>query len=225
MADIQIPRDLINAARSVLTLDDAQVKQFESALRAMSPVFGRQKVIAAVRERLSMPIPNTEEVVGALLDIELYRTYTELPVKDFLDGLFSSVENIRELNLEPQQLDLLRRRLNDLLSLPPLAIAGKAAGVLSGHDKAFITSRVFTDIRAVFRNEGADAPLNPAAAVLVHMLRITFAHAGDVDEVFIALDNSDLKKLAKTLSRATAKAEALKKLMPSELQYLEPEGD
>ena len=225
MPDIEIPRGLVAGLRSLIELTDVQVEELERVLNRIQPSLGRKKILASVRAGLSTPPPNIERLIDALMQVESYRTYTELPIDEFLENLFSSPESLRELKLEAPQLQILRERLSRLLVSPSISVASKASGVLNSHERAFLASRVFTDIRAVFRDERGSGPPSPAAAVLIHMLRINYIHAGEVDEFFVALDDTDVKKLIKTLNRAVAKADSLKKLIPQGIQYLETNSD
>ena len=63
-----------------------------------------------------------------------------------------------------------------------------------------------TDVRPVF---GSDTKAPPAAAVLVHMLDLSYQKDGDIKHLYIAMDSMDIDTLRETLDRAETKAESL----------------
>jgi len=74
------------------------------------------------------------------------------------------------------------------------------------HEHVWHSARVLTDLRPVF---GADPKQAPAAAVIIHNLKIAHQAGREIREFFVALDNQDLRKLQEVLERAVKKEASL----------------
>jgi hypothetical protein len=113
----------------------------------------------------------------------------------------------------------LRDALVKLLSTKQLDVAAKAVGVLNDNQRSFIVARVLSDIRPVFQD---DVVKGPAAAVLVHSLKVEFLESGRPKEFFVTLDGQDLRSLLKIVQRALEKDHQLQKLLAKlNIPYLE----
>lgn len=112
------------------------------------------------------------------------------------------------------------KRLASFLTLESLDISAKAFDVLTNHQKTFLDARIFTDVRSIFADE---VSAGPAAAVIVHKLKVAFRKNDAPHETFFALDSKDLAELAEVIKRAQAKDEALRRTLQSAgIKFLEP---
>jgi hypothetical protein len=226
MAEIQLPDRLTSGLKRIDGLSDSDVASLSAVLGRLKPSFGKKKVIVAVLAQLPNPPENLDEVVEALMGMESFRAFLDVPRKDFLEAIFESSENLKEIGIPPDRIPLLRERLASLLQTEVVSISGKAHGVLTGHENVFHGSRIFSDIRAIFTDADAGELPAPTAAVLVHMLRIRYSKTGDMRDFFVALDNADLKRLLKSLQRAIDKTEALQNLISKTgVRYLDTDSE
>ena len=184
MPEIKLPRKVIPGLRSLVALPREQAEELLRVLGEVPPSLDRRKIVAAVNATLPQQQSLFSHIIEALLGVESYRTYTDLSLSEFLNGVLASSDNIKDLGIEATQLPVFRDRLIRLLVTTAISVTGKATGVLTSHEHAFIGSRVFTDIRTVFKDEEGIEPLAPAAAVLVHMLRLRYSGSSEVNEFF-----------------------------------------
>lgn len=82
----------------------------------------------------------------------------------------------------------------------------KAWTLISDHDKLYLSSRIFTDIRPVFEDDVAEPML---ASLVMHSLKITLRVNGKSESIYIAVDNQDLMELKNTVDRAIKKAKVV----------------
>lgn len=109
--------------------------------------------------------------------------------------------------------------LQTLLSFPEsLGVSAKVLRVMGQHEHLFIGADSYTDLRPVFGT--GDSSLQPAAAVMVHTLKIEYRKDLEEKTIYIALDSDDLYKLQETIERAINKHEALVKTLGSAIQIL-----
>jgi len=86
-----------------------------------------------------------------------------------------------------------------------LGTTSKALDVMTEHERILCGARVITDVRSVF----ADPAEKPTAAVIVHMLKISYHQNREHKDFYVALDSSDVRKLKEILQRAELKAKSL----------------
>lgn len=66
--------------------------------------------------------------------------------------------------------------------------------------------RILTDIRPIFGNNVEEPP---EAVVIMHTLKMAYHRGGRVDEVFFAMDETDLGDLKAAVARAELKAKSI----------------
>jgi hypothetical protein len=90
-----------------------------------------------------------------------------------------------------------------------LSLSAKALDVMTDHQRVFMSARVLTDLRPIFRFDVSEAP---AAMVPVHTLKCTYRSEGVPRDFYVAMDSIDLANLVETLQRALAKDKSLRSL-------------
>ena len=101
-----------------------------------------------------------------------------------------------------------------------VGITAKALNVMVDHGRIFRDVRILTDFRPVFRSNPSQPP---AAAVIIHTLKIEYKADHLDKEFFVALDSRDIDRLERLIKRAKLKEKALKVfLRPSKILILEP---
>jgi hypothetical protein len=118
--------------------------------------------------------------------------------------------------------DVLKRvgeRLTQVLQIRSLRLVGKARAILLKHERTFSNGRVLSDIRPVF---GESVDENPLAAVIVHMLNLTYYKEGERRDFVVALDTNDIQLLIDVLNRAQTKTKILESIITSTgMKYIE----
>jgi hypothetical protein len=110
-----------------------------------------------------------------------------------------------------------------LLSLKTLGMTSKAFGLMMEYEKTYVESRIITDVRPVFSD---DLEESIDMGVIVHNLKIEY-HTGKSthEEIYIALDCNDLRKLKEQLVRAEKKEKAIKSNFSKNISFLEISKD
>jgi hypothetical protein len=101
-----------------------------------------------------------------------------------------------------------------------IGVTSKALSVMTDHGRIFRYARILTDCRPVFQSNPTK---RPAAAVIVHTLKIGYRADHEEKEFFVALDSLDIVQLEALIKRAKTKEDALKlSLRTSKMPILEP---
>ena len=109
----------------------------------------------------------------------------------------------------PASIDVLTRRLTELLNTPSVAISSKAYSLVVADAAPFSDVRIVSDVRPVFTNR--EDGLQFSGSVIVHMLNIEVG--GDGKDQHSALTTSDLVKLRRTVDRALEKDRKLRDVL------------
>jgi hypothetical protein len=149
-----------------------------------------------------------DELVEAVITLETLRSTHDWTREEISEA----VAHADELSLEEEFRPLLAERLSELLSLDPLRRAARAGVLMAAHDRVLHASRIFTDVRPVF-DEDVVGP--PVGAVVSHQLELHTVVAGDLDVLYVALDDEDLAKLREQIERACDKAKYTREMLES----------
>lgn len=216
MPQLTIPEEYVAGLAQLIALPDEVVRELTVAL-SESPASGLVTNPGAVTSLISAKVPSipTNElrrVVAVLLSLYAVLGSSETSADEFLNDLVRAMTRSRrtELAIDDPAIDkIFRARLKALLSLGGLTIASKALMLQHEHEHSLCTARIFTDARPVY---GDDAAQPPSAAVIMHMLKLTYHQGSKTEEIYISLDKDDLQSLKDMIARAEAKAIGLRKV-------------
>ena len=142
-------------------------------------------------------------------------------IKDIGESLREAYDGTLKGHLTEDGLEKLQLRLGKLLKINTLHIVAKANDVLLEHAQTFAKARIVSDIRPVF---GESVKEKPPAAVIMHLLNITFYNGGKRKELSVALDVKDIGDVIGILERAQSKAEQLRSIISSSgMTYIDVE--
>ena len=203
-AELRVPDFLKQGLEKLGNLPEEAVEELLSLLRgeeaALSSVDISRRVASKTQE---FEQKDVEEIVDALLS--MYRARQEYGVST--DTLIRDMSSAEGLETSSEQLE---ERLAKFLDVESLMITAKAFNVMSSHEHVMLKAQVLTDMRPIFREEDAGPP---AAAVITHMLKLTYRQDEGEREFFLAMDSEDVRKLREVLERADYKAQSLRSLL------------
>jgi hypothetical protein len=221
--DATIPTRLQRALSAISALDEAQFDMLLSVFKTEQPSLNTSALVSRIAQELEIPQNTAATIVSALTS-----NYSAKVRSGGSASVLAEV-NVREFDrsrgetkrLSEEERDSLRNRLTQLLSIESFDATAKVSDIAYDHERIIQSTRVLTDIRPAFL---AEPPEPPAAAVLVHMLKISYQEADEEKEFFVALDSSDVDDLIKTLEHAKAKAQSLKAVLAkAELRHIDVE--
>lgn len=165
-----------------------------------------------IAQRLSLDAPTSRGVVELLSSLYALRDGLG-DVSELVSGLRAAMEESGNPDLQHEDWPAFEAVLTEAFSIDSaLSLSAKALDVMTDHQRVFMTARVLTDLRPVFRFDVSEAP---AAMVPVHTLKFIYRSEGVPREFYIAMDSRDLESLMETLQRALAKDKSLRSLAES----------
>ena len=213
MAKIQIPKPIEIGLAELFNLSDDVRLQLISEMSKLEPTLKPKSLTADIKAKLRVvTAQDIESVVNTIASLSFARMSMEKPVSEFSADI---VEALEESEHKPQGLNENSRgsfvaHLAELLDIPAIRISSKSDELLHQHEHALSKVRIITDIRPVF---GGESTNSPEAAVLIHMLKITYIEEEGLKDFFVAMDSNDIKSLREALDRAEKKAESLKVML------------
>jgi hypothetical protein len=85
----------------------------------------------------------------------------------------------------------------------------KALDLSTDYTNSFDNVRILTDLRPIFADQEDDKPALVVAAIVSHVLRLTYLQDGELRTMSMAMDHSDLVNLQNACRRAITKADTL----------------
>lgn len=196
MAELSIPEEQQPALNRIRTMPEESLRAFASAMER-SP-----NTVPSVQ---GLSPDEAEMIQEAVMELYRVREFFSMEPPAFVEDM---AESLQELEGFPAaELPAFKERLTRLLTMDSVSIAAKAASLKLEYERRFCTARILTDARPIY---GADPSQPPDAAMIMHVLRISYHDdTSDLREVFIAMDGDDVTTLRDLLDRAEKKAQSL----------------
>lgn len=211
--------------QAVLRMEDEELARLASVLESTQPTLERSAFARTVADKLGMRSRESDRIVSFLVSLYTVRANLDLEIPVFADAFKGIARELAEegrIDATEAQLDALPSRLERLLGLEDtVGVVSKAIYLWSQHENVFSDAQILTDVRPVFQS---DATVAPAAAMIVHKLRITYRRPQEryAQDIFLALDSEDIASLRRALDRAEKKAQSLSEGMTgSSMRILE----
>lgn len=211
MALLRIPEPYREGLGKIIKLSETSVNEFILAIKEIQPTLQHKDFVASLASKIKSINPNDlDEIVRTLIAFCKVRETRDVPVPEFAEDIVQAVGQFKDgaFKFTNDEGLTFKKNLTKLLELEEgsLGIIAKAQQVLTDHEHTFLDARIITDVRSVFGKQ-LD---RPAAAAIVHMLKIAYISGHEEKEFFVALDTGNIKKLRKLLDRADLKANGLK---------------
>jgi hypothetical protein len=223
---VEIPEEQLPALEKLLALSKEKAAHLVSAMRVEPPSLQLATMAQRLTAVLQIPADDLADILMMLASMYLTIQSRSDAKERFVEAIVRAARVNERLRNASIDWDDARELLLDLLACTDsLGVTAKAIGVTADHEKTYAKARILTDMRPIFGDEVGD---KPAAAVIVHTLRIAYRslyEKGD-SAFYVAMDLSDLRNLQEQISRALAKETALAQtLAASNLKLLSPQGD
>lgn len=222
---LQIPKPHHGGLVKLINLPTDKLRALEAALEKAPATLYREDLIQRVEKETGIDADDLREIMTVIVALYAVRYYPGIKTDHFVDDIVSAAKtDIEDLKNEPGEVDwdALKSYLTRILNFETtIGVTAKAYEVLGENQRNYCApdTRMVTDIRPVFAGEQVQ---RPAAAVIVHSLKICYHENGRHQEFFLALDNSDLKHLKGVLDRAEKKAKLMEEVVSSSnMQLLE----
>ncbi|WP_017662606.1 hypothetical protein [Baaleninema simplex] len=147
-----------------------------------------EKAASGLSERVVL------DIISSLFSLKAFIEYGGYDIEEILVDLTLNLE------LEENQKEVFKDRIQEFLEIPEISFFLKANLLTQEYEKIYSSSRILTDIRPVFEKDDFKS------VIVVHSLRIQYSSQEGSKEFFVALDGSDLQELQEQIQRASKKS-------------------
>ena len=218
MARLNIPQSLKPVLLKLARLPEPIAAQLITTVSGIAPTLDHKKLTDQVVASLNpLGADEATAITHTILTLASAMVANSVDVPDFVAEVRSAMGSPKLLSGPgaeepgPEVVSKLGDRLSSLLKSRGLILAMKASLLQREHTNVLIGAKVITDIRPVFH----DTPNAAVTTVMVHQLKLSYIHDNSPHEIYVAMDNSDLSTLKKSIIRAEEKAKALAPIMVS----------
>jgi hypothetical protein len=225
MPTVTIPESAYPAIQALVHLSSEDFELLLKALAGADAAAMPDQFATHVAEKTpGIKALTTKAIVNELFKLASVKEDTGETLPDFAKSIADAAlaaEQSEKFPFSEKDKDVLRDRLVRLFeSKAPLGLTAKAWDLLTDAQHLYYTSKILTDIRPVFNEDGTATE----AAVMIHHLMIHYRDSNDHKNFFVTLDSRDLKHLRGVLDRAERKIATLKPILKrSEVPYLDTE--
>jgi hypothetical protein len=219
MPSIELPNEALPDLKTITEIDQ---QHFDSLLKAMTetgPTLTRSRFQTSVVEKVeTVSKSDIEAILRAAFNLYSLKLRSGLSTEEFVGAVTNSPILSKSSDFSQDKKKTLEVRLAQLMNCSKsIGVTLKARDVMTEHERVFCHARVLSDIRPVFANGLETA----SAGVIIHNLQLGFRHIGKHEEIYVALDTDDIKRLKEIIERAEKKTVALESILKaSGLPYL-----
>jgi hypothetical protein len=220
MADTAIPQRHRSGMQKLVKLSEDSFNELITALEGVEPTLFPHELSEKMESKLKgISSEDVSAIIASIMSLSSHRLHDDSTPEELAGQIAQSAKETGIANTDTER-DSFKKRLIRFFELKTLYISSKALGILQSNENLFCTCRILTDVRPVF---GTDAKEAPVAAVVVHMLDLSYHKDGGVKHLYLALDSLDIETLKEALNRAETKAETLKPLIKrAGVAFLDP---
>ncbi len=212
-ARVQIPLRHYQPFSTLLGLSDEQFQALSAALHSARTTFSTKELASAIGTSLAIEPQQANDLVGMLVSLYGLRGEMGISVPEMASELVAALGMARDESLRPtdETRHSVAERLAAALSIDdPLRTIAKGFDLQGEYQHSYVEAHIATDMRPVFQDD-LDAPL--AAALITHMLQLTYVEGNQEKEFFIALTPSNVDQLKSVLGRAEQKSKSLESVL------------
>jgi hypothetical protein len=223
MSALTVPEKDRKVLGELATVPQDRISALIEAISTANPMLTTRSLATKVAAAASMSDMQALRIIRLVTTMSAVRTREHLSIDAFSDRICDlAFSKEQEPSLSPEVQATLRGYLRQLLSINSLYITGKALEVMRDNERSMCEPRVITDLRTVF-----DLQDKPAAAMAIHLLRISYHEGGpERQQIVVALDSRDLRELRRVLERAEDKEREIKEIASkAALLWLSPVDD
>lgn len=210
---VKVPEEHYQGLALIVALNDQTAGEFITALEQASPKLYPSDIVVEIGPKIpSIKPDDLETIVDTLHTLYLTKLHHELSPESLAEDVCEALaeDEEQDTGFTSENREVFKERLTRLLNIESLTVLAKAFSVFRNQENMYCTARIVTDIRAVF---GSNPEAPPPAAVLIHMVNLSYHHEGKLRDFYLALDADNVQELREVLDRADIKAKSLRSLL------------
>lgn len=221
MQIFQIPEDQKSQIRRIMKMGQDELKKVVIELSKIDSTLDHENLKTSISRLLNdLGYDESEELCQTIYSIHSTFAGLEFEFEEFVDLVVRSVLTIDADGRDTDSgIDIAKANISQILRINRIFISVKALSLLVENQDLYQGARILTDVRPVFSPQIENQPVG---SVIFHNLRISYSRNQRDEEIYFALDKSDLVQLQRMIDRAIRKSDLLKEqFSDSQLSFLE----
>jgi hypothetical protein len=220
---MELPKRFLPALLTLRNIGREGVAELAELLSAQSRVLSP----AAISKLFSAKLGEQADLLAeCVVSISLAGRRSSISPDRLVSDLSHAVRTVDPpwSDSELEAWSLLEEPLKRLFALDALGATVKATDLQFGYENICTDVRIITDIRPVFDSTAKSA----LAALVCHTFHVGYRRtSGETENVSVALENSDIRRIIKICERALVKADTIEKYLcaPKPLTAIIPGDD
>ena len=213
MPEIKIPDAYKRPLSLFAGLTAEKAASLVKSLKKSKPAYSSGGLVSQIATEVDISRADLSGILDLLISLLRWQDGTGSTIEAIAQEVakVAAAERLEGLDRDLAKTEAFEKRLIEFLSLDqPLRVTSRASNVYCQQKNLYQSSRILSDVRAVF--SGGDLP-EPLAATVIHNLEIVSRTDRNVLSTFFALDNRDLRELKGAIERALSKEESLRKFI------------
>lgn len=208
MSKLDIPQKGLDAIYRIGSYDDELLASIAHDLNELPYSTNKKELAESIK---SIDFKESMQLISALFAFCNTKTSAGKEIDLFIGDIILTIEsNEKEIDrFQKIGFERVRENLSKIMSSERIAALAKAVDIYTDRESVYLDSRVFTDIRPVYDDDGNK--LN--ALLAVHTLKLEFYNDNKKKEFFVNLDDVDLEQLLQKLTKERNKAKTLSELL------------
>jgi hypothetical protein len=216
-ATYSIPERYLDGFRLLAEMDDDRFNTLLTAVSESKAQIRVHSVYHEVAARSNLSMDEIGPPLDAIYSVAALASRENLTPREAAEAIRSDALSVDRA--------VLTQRVERLLAQDAVRVSVRAVEVSAAGERLTLTARIVTDIRPIFADPGS-SDLKPAAAVVLHWLRVDYMEDGESRTFSALMDSEDLKILQGAVERAEAKAASLEALLAkADVAYMPVPGD
>jgi hypothetical protein len=221
---LRIPDAYADGLRKLASLSAEDCQSIATGLEKVPPRLRATALAKSIQDAVpGVAQTDLEKILETLSSFATaFGPQEEVTIDQFVTDLLEAMQSDAGRFHIPPKLgwDGFREQVTRLLASKTLRVSSRADDIQHEQTNLFTDARILSDIRTVFDAETVE----PQAALIIHQMKLTYFHNGEYQDIYIAMDNADLRILHAAIERAERKTESLKTVISkTSLNYFESE--
>jgi hypothetical protein len=150
-----------------------------------------------------------DQIVEAVISLNHGIVYSDLNMEEVINSVTNSIQKASptDFPVTEDASNRLKKRIEDFVTIDEVVRYSKLHILKYEHERTVNNLRILTDVRPIFVKGPGE---QPEIALVVHTLKLAYHRGGRLDELYFAMDETDLRHLKEAVARAELKAKTIR---------------
>ena len=209
---MRIPQSELKVLKKFIKIPSEQQDLILQKFSEISPTVTLKSIETLIMKELNYEQKDSQKFIKFLLNFYINYFFFKGSIEEFNEEVIipSFILDKSKIKIEEKDFNKIKSITEKILSLDKtIGIISKISYLSDENPNHYLKSHLITDLRYIFYSEPTEIP---DYALIKHTLKLNYFSNKKLQEIFITLDNEDLKELKQNIERAIEKEKTLREL-------------